>query len=279
MKKLLLLYSILLSIAVHAQPFTFKSVGEAKEFRVTFYYGTKGKGAFVQYAGQKGRIPLQIKKYTLDTSGRDDGQPDTDHYVWDEMIDGKVSGTYRLSLMKHTFFDVSYTRKKDNRIFKLEPVDEKTEKYDGSNQYLMHGVLISFNHFYNDRLTFDYGNGKKENIELLSIENPDTARQSIIEDYNFDGYDDVAFSVPDAGMGVYRMFTIYLYQPKTKRFVELKEPDYSRSRCSCLCDVKVNKTKKLLETGCRGGASWHKDTYRFDKNGILRWNSSKEDNE
>ncbi|WP_062703071.1 XAC2610-related protein [Chryseobacterium indologenes] len=279
MKKLLLLYSILFFAALQAQPFTFKSVGEAKEFRVTFYYGTSGKGAFVQYSGQKGRIPLHIKKHTLDTSGRDDGQPDTDHYVWDEIIDGKVSGTYRLSLMKHTFFDVSYTRKKDNRNFKLEPVDEKTEKYDGSNQYLMHGVLISFNHFYNNRLTFDYGNGKKENIELSSIENPDTARQSIIEDYNFDGYDDVAFSVPDGGMGVYRMFTIYLYQPGIKRFVKLKEPDYSRSRCSCLCDVKINKANKLLETGCRGGASWHKDTYRFDKNGILKWNSSKEDNE
>lgn len=279
MKKLLFLYSILFFVAVQAQPFTFKSTGETKEFRVTFYYGTKGKGAFVQYAGQKGRIPLQIKKYTLDTNGRDDGQPDTDHYVWDEMIDGKVSGTYRLSLMKHTFFDVSYTRKKDNRNFKLEPVDEKTEKYDGSDQYLLHGILISFNHFYNDRIVFDYGKGKKDQFNLLSIENPDSGRQSIIEDYNFDGYDDVAFSVPDAGMDVYRMFTVYLYDPKVKRFVRLKEPDYSRSSCTCLCDVTVDKKRKLFETGCRGGASWHKDTYRYDKNGTLRWNSSKADNE
>ncbi|MDR2238805.1 MAG: hypothetical protein LBE92_22040 [Chryseobacterium sp.] len=279
MKKLLSLYLILFSVAAWAQPFTFKSVGEAKEFRLTLYFGTGGKGAFVRYAGQKSIIPLQVKNYTRDTSGRDDGQPDTDHYVWDEIIDGKVNGTYRLSLMMHTFFDVSYTRKKDGRNFKLEAVDGKNEKYDGSDQYLLHGILISFNHFYNDRIVFEYGKGKKDSFNLLSIENPNSGRQSIIEDYNFDGYDDVAFSVPDAGMGVYRMFTVYLYDPEVKRFIRLKEPDYSRSSCTCLCDVTVDKKRKLLETGCRGGASWHKDTYRYDKNGTLRWNSSKADNE
>ncbi|ULT41228.1 hypothetical protein KRR40_42165 [Niabella defluvii] len=47
---------------------------------------------------------------------------------------------------------------------------------------------------------------------------PGGARQSYIADYNFDGYDDVAFSVADAGMGVYRQFTIYLYNPDTNSF-------------------------------------------------------------
>lgn len=39
-----------------------------------------------------------------------------------------------------------------------------------------------------------------------------------IADYNFNGFDNVAFSIPDAGMGVYRTFSIYLYNPKSKRF-------------------------------------------------------------
>lgn len=259
-----------------AQPFTFKSIGEAKEFRMTLYYGIHGKGAFVQYAGKKGIIPLTVKSYKSDISGRSDGQPDIKYYIWDEIIDGKVNGTYQISEMLRTIEDVTYIRKKDGRQFRFELVDEKNEKYDGSDQYLLYGALVSFNHFYNDRLIIDYPDGKKINTELMSIENPNSARQSIIEDYNFDGYDDLAFSVPDAGMGVYRMFSIYLYNPKIKRFEKLNEPDYSKSNCSCLCDVTVNKKTKLLQTGCRGGASWHQDIYRFDEKGRLKWSASKE---
>ncbi|UTX48364.1 hypothetical protein [Chryseobacterium sp. MA9] len=53
------------------------------------------------------------------------------------------------------------------------------------------------------------------------------------------------YSVPDDGMGVYRMFDVYLYNPQSKRFEKLKEPDYSRSSCSCLCNVTVEKDKNF----------------------------------
>ncbi|MDR6485588.1 hypothetical protein J2799_000073 [Chryseobacterium vietnamense] len=274
MKKLLLVCMTLFSVAIYAQPFTLKSVGEAKEFRLKLYYGTQGKGAFVQYSGKKEIIPLQIKSFKVDNSGRSDGQPDINYYVWNEVIDGKVTGIYTFEMMHHTASNITYTRTKDNRKFKMEIEDEK--KYDGGNQYLLHDVILTFNHFYNNHLIITYPDGKKTATELPAPDTPSFARQSIIEDYNFDGYDDIAFSVPDDGMGVYRMFEIYLYYPQSKRFEKLKEPDYSHSSCSCLCDVTVEKDKKLLITGCRGGARWHQDVFRFSKKGNLEWISTRE---
>ncbi|MDW9383006.1 XAC2610-related protein [Chryseobacterium sp. JV558] len=277
MRKLLLFCIIMISAVYSAQPFTLKSIGEAKEFRLTLYYGAQGKGAFVQYAGKKEIIPLQVKSFKVDTDGRSDGQPDIEYYIWNEMIDGKINGVYEFEIMHHQASNISYTRAKDNRKFKLEMVDD--EKYDGSSKYLLHGALLAFNHFYNNHFTIAYPDGKKTAVELPAPDKPSFARQSIIADYNFDGYEDIAFSVPDDGMGVYRNFDIYLYRPGNKRFEKLKEPDYSRSTCSCLCDVTIEKDKKLLKTGCRGGARWHQDIYRFGKNGTLEWVATKEQTE
>ncbi|RQO42543.1 hypothetical protein DBR39_01305 [Chryseobacterium sp. KBW03] len=277
MKNLFLFCIIMVSAMISAQPFTLKSAGEAKEFTLTLYYGSEGKGAFVRYSGKKDIIPLQIKSFKIDKEGRNDGEPDIYYYIWNEMIGGKVNGVYRFEIMNHTASNISYTRGKDNRKFKLEMVED--EKYDGSDKYLLHGAVLAFNHFYNNHFTIDYPDGKKTAIELPSPDTPSFARQSIVADYNFDGYEDIAFSVPDEGMGVYRIFDIYLYNPGIKRFERLKEPDYSRSSCSCLCDVAVEKEKKLLKTGCRGGARWHQDIYRFGKKGILEWVATKEQTE
>lgn len=276
MEKIFVLFIVIISVFIKAQPFTLKSVGESKEFSLKIYYGRTGKGAFVRYKGQKGIIPLKIISYKADTRGRSEGQPDFFSYVWEEIIDGKVNGTYRLMEGLRQISDISYERKKDGRKFKLVMIEDKNEVYDGINQYFLNGVMISFNHFYDDDLNFKYSDGTLLKVTLPSIDNPDAARQSIIEDYNFDGYDDIGFSIPDAGMGVYRTFTIWLYNPKTKHFEELKEPDYSRSKCECLCDVSIDKEKKLLKTSCRGGARWWNDVYHFNPKGDLKWVRSKE---
>ncbi len=277
LKNLFLSWLILFSVVLSAQPFTLKSVGEVKEFRLKLYYGTRGKGAFVQYAGKKGIIPLQIKSFKADHSGRNEGQPDIEYYVWNEITDGKINGVYTLEMMHHSASNSTYTRAKDGRKFKLEMIEDK--QYDGSDQYLLHGAVLAFNHFYHHHFTITYPDGKKTAIELPAPDKPSFARQSIIEDYNFDGYEDIAFSVPDDGMGVYSLFDIYLYNPESKRFEKLREPDYSHSSCSCLCNVSVDQAKKLLMTGCRGGARWHQDLYHFGKNGTLQWISMKEQTE
>ena len=254
----------------HAQPYTLKSVGEAKEFRLKIYFGTRGKGAFVQYAGQKGILALSLKKYAVDSSERKSGQPDFTTYVWDEIVNGKITGSYGLTEGLREISDIWYWRKKDGKRFSLKDVEDKAP-YTGSNKHLLHGVLLSFNHLNNDQLNFDYPGGIKKTIQLPSYDSPDYVRQSNIIDYNFDGYDDVSFSIPDGGMGVYQIFNIWLYNPKIKRFEELKEPDYTKSNCTGLCNVSVDRKPKLFLTSCRGAATWWQDVYRFGSNNKLVW--------
>lgn len=209
MKRILTSIFLLLSIAtVHAQPFDLKSVGETKTFRLRIYFGTNGKGAFVQYHGQQGIIPLQVKSRTVDSTERKSGQPDFTTYVWNEVVNGKVTGNYGLTLGLREVLDIWYLRKKDGKRFSLESIVQKSESYDGADQYLLHGALLSFNHTQDNQLRISYPDGTKKTMQLPDFENPNQARQSIITDYNFDGYDDVAFSIPDAGMGVYRIFSI-----------------------------------------------------------------------
>lgn len=274
--KILFLISVIFTCRYHAQPFTLKSVDEAKEFSLKIYYGTQGKGAFVQYEGQKGIIPLKIKRFDVGKSGREDGQPDFTSYVWEEIIDEKINGTYYLTEGLRDLFDIKYIRKKDNRTFKFE--EDKTEKFDGVSKFLLHDVIIDYNIFYDNHLKFIYQDKQIVNLELSDVDSPNFSRHATINDYNFDGFDDISFSIPDAGMGVYRIFTVFLYNPKTKKFQELIEPDFSKSKCECLCDLKVDKNKKIIFSGCRGGARWWNDFYQY-KNGKLIWIRSQENSD
>jgi len=251
-----------------AQPFHLKSVGEKKEFHLKIYFASSGKGAFVKYKNHEDVIPLKIKNISIDSSEVESGQPTFTTYIWDEMVNGKINGTYELTEWPRNIGNLYYNRKKDNKKFKLELVEN--EEYDGSDEYFLHQTFIKFNHFYNDQLIFKYPDKTTQKINLISIESSSGARQSRIEDYNFDGYDDVAFSVYDAGKGMYQYYSVFLYNPKTKKFNLLSEPDSKNSTCSCWCDIKLNPKKKILSTSCRGGASWWKNEYRYE-NGKLKW--------
>lgn len=277
MRRILVVIILMLSInTLYAQPFTFKSVGLAKPFRLEIYYGAMGKGAFVQYAGQKGIIPLRIKSRSVDSTERENGQPDQVTYVWDELIDGQVTGSYGLVEGLRNLDDIWYVRKKDGKRFSMEYQRQKPGEYDGENKYLLHGALISFNYMNHDRLSIAYPDGQKKAIALPDFDSPNYVRNSYIADYNFDGYDDLAFSIPDGGMGVYRTFVIYLYQPATKRFEKLQESSDSRAKCAGLNNVSIDRKKKLLYSSCRGGARWWKDVYRFEPGNKLVWLRSTE---
>jgi hypothetical protein len=277
MKKIIFVMLLISMITcVKAQPFSLKSTNETKAFKLQIYYGAQGKGAFVQYAGQKGIIPLKIKSRSVDSTERKSGQADFTTYVWDEVINGKVTGSYGLTEGLRDLSDAWYLRKKDGKRFSLQYISEKSVQYNGENKYFLHGALLSFNHYKHDLLSIVYADGTKKVMDLPEIDHPDHVRQSVIADYNFDGYDDIAFSIPDAGMGVYRIFSIWLYNPKSGRFEGLQEPDYSKSNCSGLCDVAIDIRKKLFFTSCRGGARWWQDVYRFNSSNKLVWVKSTE---
>ncbi|WP_157494978.1 hypothetical protein [Flavobacterium sp. KJJ] len=101
------------------------------------------------------------------------------------------------------------------------------------------------------------------NIEVSITEKPSHLE---INDYNFDGFTDFASFHTDDGMGVYTIYQIFIFNPKTKKFDSLKFPSNFSPKCDMFCDVKIDKTKKTLTSSCRGGARNYIDTWKYDKN-------------
>ncbi len=258
-----------------AQPYLLKSTDSGKNFQLKIYYGTEGKGAFVQYVGQKGIIPLRIR--TMDIKKNNENNISTVYYRWDELIDGKITGNYSLSETTGNISGAVYKRAKDGKIFNLEQTAGGSPDNRQEDRLFINNIMITFSHHENTALTFTYQDGHKETLQLEGFDNPQQIRRSHIADYNFDGHDDVGFSIPDAGMGVYRTFTIFLYDPGSKRFKKLKEPASNNANCIGFCDVTLDKKNRLLFTSCRGGARWWSEIYRFDKANKLIWVRSKKE--
>ncbi|MEO8534709.1 MAG: hypothetical protein ABI441_13210 [Flavobacterium sp.] len=103
-------------------------------------------------------------------------------------------------------------------------------------------------------------------IDTIEISITDKETHLVMEDYNFDGYKDFAVYRPDDGMGVYMIYQIFIYNPVNNQFKELKISLKYNPECDGFCDVQINKKKKTLQSSCRGGARWHTDTWKFDKN-------------
>lgn len=272
--KIITICLLIITAKSYAQPYILQSVGLSKPFSLEIYFGSRGKGAFVKYHGQNEIIALRIRNYKTDTTGRKDGQPDEETYVWDELVNGKVNGSYGLTHNINTVRIAWYIRKKDGKKFSLQHMEMKGAS--GNDQFLLHGAMISFNHIEHNKLKIQYPDGKYLDTTLPDFDSPNAARQSTIADYNFDGYDDIAFSIPDAGMGVYREFSIWLYHPVSRHFEKLTDPEYGKAKCSCLCDITLDAKNKLLFTSCRGGARWWQDVYRYTSASKLVWVRSKE---
>jgi hypothetical protein len=102
---------------------------------------------------------------------------------------------------------------------------------------------------------------------INNIETSVTGKPSRLEanDYNFDGYTDFATFHTDDGMGVYTIYQIFIFNPKTKKFNALEFPTNYNSKCDMFCDVKIDKIKKTLHSSCRGGAKTHTDIWKYDQ--------------
>ena len=121
-----------------------------------------------------------------------------------------------------------------------------------------------------------------DDFESLEVKNSKTGKTQIIKDieasitgkdshlvtndYNFDGFADFASFHTDEGMGVYSIYQVFIFNPKTQQFEILELPTNFESKCDMFCDIKVDKTKKTLTSSCRGGARTHYDIWKYDHN-------------
>ncbi|MDQ6528852.1 hypothetical protein [Flavobacterium sp. LHD-85] len=132
--------------------------------------------------------------------------------------------------------------------------------------------------FADDFETLKIQNSKTKQVQLIhNLEASITEKPSHLEinDYNFDGFSDFAVFHTDDGMGVYTIYQIFVYDSKAKQFESLKFPSNFNPKCDMFCDIKVDKTKKILTSSCRGGAKNHTDFWIYDKNKKLTLLKSK----
>jgi len=123
--------------------------------------------------------------------------------------------------------------------------------------------------FEDDFETLKIKNTKTGQIQVIkNVEASITGKQSNLEvnDFNFDGFTDFASFHTDDGMGVYIIYEIFIFNPKTKQFDRLNFPPNFSPKCDMFCDVKIDKIKKTLTSSCRGGARNHSDVWKYDKN-------------
>lgn len=120
------------------------------------------------------------------------------------------------------------------------------------------------------RVFAEVNNSGKEQELALTESMTRTDRKITFADYNFDGLRDFSVSVPDDGMGVYHIYDVFLYDRQKKTFYPLPFPSDGPVQCDQFCDLKINSGNKTLSSTCRGGADWHKDVFRYGKDGSLQ---------
>ena len=121
----------------------------------------------------------------------------------------------------------------------------------------------------NDFEKLEITNSENNKIQVIdSIEISLTGKEMhvVIEDYDYDGNQDFAYYHLDDGMGVYTIHQLFIYNSVNKQFNKLKIPTDYNPKCDEFCDIQLNKKEKTFQSSCRGGARWHTDVWKFDKN-------------
>ena len=243
-----------------------KSVGIAKPIEFAFGFQNQ-KGAFVWYKGKKEPIPLKFKSLDIDSNDRKNGQPDFFYYKYTEMYNGKATGEYGITEWPRNVGDIYYLRYKDGKKFKFELVEDEG-MYDGKSMALLHGTQIHYQSFNGNNLRFVYPDQHQEKLILNKLAK-DKVRHLEINDYNFDGLDDIAFGM-DSYNGqkvVFDIHEIFIYNVNKKCFEKLLIP--TSGTLNYFSDLKIDTNRKELTTKSKVGNSWKSYTYKFDKTGKL----------
>lgn len=86
---------------------------------------------------------------------------------------------------------------------------------------------------------------------------PDYARDLWLEDFNFDGIQDIAITTSADTDGLNQAYTIFTWNPTTQNFSPLLFADI-------LSNIERISHKKALRSSYKSGKFWREDSYRFN---------------
>jgi hypothetical protein len=100
--------------------------------------------------------------------------------------------------------------------------------------------------------------GQKGQVEQKIVVETEHKLTITVEDYNFDGYKDFSISHLDDGMGTYSIYQVYLYSPKSERFVTLTPACGDE-----FINLRLVKKKRLLVNSYVDGNKWKSCNAKF----------------
>ncbi|MCX3264853.1 hypothetical protein [Pedobacter agri] len=150
---------------------------------------------------------LNLRKFTTSVLTNTNHQPEGYYYQRDELLGKKVNGRYGIVEHSGKITTAWYTRISDGKQFNLTGT-VKNAAIDQMQKLLTHNVKITFAWTGLDsQFMFNYPDGMVSSPNFSSLDAEGVSRSCYIKDYNFDGYNDIAFSIEDAGMGFTRILT------------------------------------------------------------------------
>ncbi len=81
-----------------------------------------------------------------------------------------------------------------------------------------------------------------------------------VDDFNFDGYADIAVTNGSGYGGVNYFYTLYTYQPKISTFVAVSFPGYEGGS---LCNPVLRPALRQIEANCKSGPKYYLETFKL----------------
>ncbi len=105
--------------------------------------------------------------------------------------------------------------------------------------------------------------GHTQRMDVLSPEPGgfDAPRAPVLaEDWNFDGFTDIAVPTQSGYGGVNYFYDLYVFQPSKSRFAPVEFPNGGQ-----LCNPRLGTQTRTVETDCKDGPKWYAQDFRFNR--------------
>jgi hypothetical protein len=94
----------------------------------------------------------------------------------------------------------------------------------------------------------------------------------LVDDFNFDGFTDLAIPTGDGYGGVNYFYDLYAYQPAQRRFQRLEIKNDPSG--DFLCNPRLEVFTRTIWTDCKSGPKWFGSDYRFLHGKPYLWRSA-----